>query len=166
MNNRETPLKGMIKLLGRGRGLISQAFFVESLLPHFKEDGIWEDILRDYKSGGKQYEILTVFLEAYFEVIKNIFINYWPEIMSPWHYKKPLCKTNGMGALFRLINDIYPEVSNLKDKEEMKKKISSFFKKIDKETADKLFSETSEYARSGSVGLQRRLYKTLLDLIM
>jgi hypothetical protein len=31
-------------MLGKGYGLISQAFFVEKILDHFKNNGVWEKI--------------------------------------------------------------------------------------------------------------------------
>ena len=40
-NQKESPFCGQIKMLGTGKGYISQAFFVEAILPQFRAQGVW-----------------------------------------------------------------------------------------------------------------------------
>jgi DGQHR domain-containing protein len=168
-NNDDSPLKGMIKLLGKGYGLFSQAFFVEKLLIHFKENGAWNSLYEDYISNGESYLKIPEFLKAYFNAIKDSYEKCWPQnverdedlVYSAFSYDFVLCKTTGMGAYFRLIKDIYPLTSNLKSESEIYDKCKLIFSKINAQEAHKLFYKEGEYGKGGSEGFQIRLYKDL-----
>ena len=69
-NNSDSPLQDMIKLLGKGFGLFSQAFIVEKLLIHFK-GGVWGDLFLDYQNNGKEYLKIPEFIKAYFNSIEK-----------------------------------------------------------------------------------------------
>lgn len=47
----DSPYRGQVKMLGTGKGFISQAFIVESLLKNFRKNGIWE-----YNSDESQFQ--------------------------------------------------------------------------------------------------------------
>jgi DGQHR domain-containing protein len=151
-NNEVSPLNGMIKLLGKGYGLFSQAFFVEKLLIHFKNEGVWTDLYKNY-----------------LEEIKNAYSKCWPilelrddkEIYSAFNYKFILCKTTGMGAFFRLIRDIYPLIKGLNSDLEKREKLKNIFSLIKIDEAVELFSKDGEFGRGGSEGFQIRLYQEL-----
>jgi len=168
-NNDDSPLQGMIKLLGKGYGLFSQAFFVEKLLIHFKENGAWNELYEDYISNGESYLEIPKFLKAYFMAIKDNYENCWPRkvereeglVYSAFKYEYVLCKTTGMGAFFRLIRDIFPLTKNLKDEKSIYNKCTEIFSKISIQEADRLFSKEGEYGKGGSEGFQIRLYKDL-----
>ena len=70
-NNDESPIQGMIKMLGTGYGLFSQSFFVEKMLMHFKEGGAWEGIYADYLDRGEQYKKLPEFMKEYYKTHKH-----------------------------------------------------------------------------------------------
>ena len=167
-NNKESPLYNMIKMLGKGYGLISQSFFVESMLVHFKEDGVWEKIYSDYIRGGKEYKKLPIFMRVYLNCVEESYNVAWPVkiekngelVYSPYNYDYILCKTTGLGAIFMLIKEIYPQVENLSEVE-MKTKILNIFKRITKNESESLFSKEEEYGKGGGRGLQLKLYRYL-----
>jgi len=168
-NNESSPLKDMIKLLGKGYGLFSQAFFVEKLLIHFKDKGVWNKLYKDYLNDGKDYLKIPIFLKAYFGAIEQCYPSSWPQkvlrddnmVYSPRAYDYILCKTTGMGAYLRLIKDIYPLVAKIKDQEEIKQQCISFFSEFSDKKAKILFSKSGKYGKGGSEGFQIRLYKEL-----
>lgn len=171
-NSEESPLNGMIKLLGKGYGLFSQAFFVEKLLIHFKEKGVWSDLYKNYLNDGEKFLIIPTFLNAYFKAIKDLYSKCWPkrverdgkEVYSAYKYDYILCKTTGMGAYFRLIKDVFPLVNNLISEKDIYEKCHSIFTKLSKEDAETLFSKNGEFGQGGSEGFQVRLYKELKSI--
>lgn len=169
LNNSETsPVSGMIKLLGRGYGLFSQAFFVSNMLKVFKTK-IWNDYLIDYVNGGKEYLKIAQFMKAYLQALQEAYPSSWAEkveregnlVYSAYHYQYILCKTTGLGAYFRLIKYIFPLIGD--DSEKYKVKILNIFQKITDEEAKTLFSKTGPYGGTGGEGLQDKLFKYLLS---
>ncbi len=170
-NNVASPIKNMIKMLGRGYGLFSQAFFVENMLVYFKEKGVWEKIYTDYLVGGKEYSKLPIFMNAYLSAIKESYKSAWPhpvtieegkEGYSAYAYDYILCKTTGMGAFFRLIKDIYPLIENkLSDVDAAKKEALKYLSKITDAQSATIFSKDGEFGKAGSLGLQQKLYQFL-----
>lgn len=163
-NNDKSPIKGMIKMLGKGYGLFSQAFIVEKILIHFRKNGVWEKIYSDYLTAGKEYKKLPTFFRVYLNCVKDKFSIAWPKpnnkyIYTPFKYDFVLCKTTGMGAILRLIKDIYPLVENLPE-EVMYNTINSIFNNFSG-NAERLFSREDEFGGAGSEGLQVKLYKEL-----
>jgi len=168
-NNQDSPLSGMIKLLGKGYGLFSQAFFVEKLLIHFKDNGVWNELYEDYINDGASYLNIPIFLKAYFNSIKDSYEACWPQkvqreeglVYSSYNYDYILCKTTGMGAFFRLIKDVYPLIKDIKDPLKIYSQCKDLFAKIDSKEAIILFSKAGDYGKGGSEGFQIRLYKEL-----
>lgn len=167
-NNAESPIRSMIKMLGRGDGLFSQAFFVGKMLMHFREKGVWEPIYADYLRDGREHKKLPIFMKKYLESVKESYSLAWPKLIekegrfvySAYKYDFILCKTTGMGAIFRLIKDIYPKVKDLEE-DKMGRKISEIFCRILDEEAEKIFSKEGKFGGTGGEGLQVILYKFL-----
>jgi DGQHR domain-containing protein len=115
-NDARSPLNGMVKLLGRGAGLVSQAFLAERIRPLLKTT--WTEELISYMAKTREYKRISIFLLAYFSAIKEQYSKYWPQkknvdgkdVYKPANYPHILCKTLGMGAFFKLIGDIYPKI--------------------------------------------------------
>lgn len=169
-NNEESPIRSMIKMLGRGYGLFSQAFFVEKMLMHFREKGVWEPIYADYLCDGREHKKLPIFMRKYLESVKESYGFAWPKpiegekslVYSAYKYDFILCKTTGMGAIFRLIKDIYPKVKDLEE-DKMGKEISEIFHRISNEKAKTIFSKEGDFGGTGGEGLQGNLYKFLKE---
>lgn len=166
-NNEKSPIKDMIKMLGKGYGLFSQSFFVEKMLIHFKNGGVWEKIYADYMNNGNEYRKLPIFMKTYLECVEEAYISAWPTqvdrngrfVYSPYGYEFILCKTTGMGAIFRLIREIYPLVENLPEKE-MHDKILGILNGI-KDEYKNIFSKNGGFGEGGGEGLQNKLYRLL-----
>lgn len=167
-NNQNSPIQSMIKLLGKGYGLFSQAFFVFNMLRVFRT-GIWNHYLIDYINQGTDYRDIAKFMKSYFQALQECYPTAWPQkisknnslVYSSFSYEYILCKTTGLGAYFRLIRNIYPLVKDEPDK--FKENIIKIFIKLDNESASSLFSKRGAYGGSGSEGLQDKLYKHLLS---
>lgn len=165
-NNSTSPIKDMIKLLGKGYGLFSQAFFVEKMIRVYRTK-IWDKFLIDYINSGTEYKEIAVFMKAYLGAIKEAYPSSWPErvtrngqeVYSSYYYPYILCKTTGLGAFFRLIKDIYPKVSE--NKSQYKENILVYFNKLGDGEAAILFAKEGPYGGSGSEGLQDKLYREL-----
>lgn len=169
LNNNETsPINSMIKLLGKGYGMFSQAFFVFNMLRVFKT-GIWNNYLIDYVNSGSKYKDIAKFMKAYFQALQEAYPSSWPEkidkkgelVFSAYYYQFILCKTTGLGAFFRLIKYIYPKVE--KDPENYKANILNIFSSISDAEAKTIFTKTGAFGGSGSEGLQDKLFRFLLS---
>jgi len=165
-NNSDSPLKDMIKMLGKGYGLISQAFFVREMEKLFK--GVWNDLFTDYQEGGSEYKKIPQFMRIYLECIEETYSYAWPNfirqenekyIYSSFSYDYILCKTTGLGAFFRLINEIYPIVKGLSQKE-MREKIIKMLKRIRESEAQELFSKDNEtFGKVSGEGVVNKFYR-------
>lgn len=168
-NNEKSPVKKMIKLLGKGYGLFSQAFFVDKMIRFVFKSKIWDSLLVDYLNGGNDYKIISQFMKAYFSALQEAYPSAWPEkvsrngelVYSSYSYEYILCKTTGLGAYFRLIKHIYPLVAN--DRDDFKRNILNIFKLLSDQEADNLFSKHGPFGGAGSEGNQDKLYRNLLS---
>jgi DGQHR domain-containing protein len=172
MNNyKKSPLFNMIKLLGKGNGLFSQAFFVKRILSLIGKKGIWYDIYLDYINGGKQYVKIVSFLKIYFNIIKKSYPECWALMnfmnkdsgelnYNSREYGFVLCKPTGIGAFFRLITDIYPVMSSFSE-DEISFKLLKIFEKISNSDAKELFSSNGRFGSMSSEGTVTRLYREL-----
>ena len=168
-NNDTSPIKSMIKLLGKGYGLFSQAFFVDKMIRYVFKSKIWDSFLTDYLNGGTEYRVIAKFMKAYLAALSEAYPSAWPTkikkdevlVYSSFAYGYVLCKTTGLGAYFRLIKDIYPLVSY--DSNNFKLNILNIFHKISDDDAKVLFAKTGSYGGAGSEGLQDKLYRALLS---
>jgi DGQHR domain-containing protein len=167
LNNSETsPANGMIKLLGKGYGLFSQAFFVSNMLKVFKT-GIWNKFLIDYINSGNEFRNIAKFMKSYFQALHEAYPSSWAEkvdkngnlVYSAYYYPYVLCKTTGLGAYFRLIKYIFPLIGE--DTEKFKEEILNIFKNISDDEAKELFSKSGPYGGAGSEGLQDKLFRHL-----
>ncbi|PPD46043.1 MAG: hypothetical protein CTY14_06570 [Methylotenera sp.] len=167
-NNPTSPISSMIKLLGKGYGLFSQAFFVDKMIRHVFKAKIWDSLLIDYLNGGNEYKVIAQFMKAYLEALQTAYPSVWPIkvikanglVYSSYYYDYVLCKTTGLGAYFRLIRHIYPLVEN--DPSNFKERILDIFKRMSDTEAKDLFAKTGPYGGAGSEGLQDKLYRYLV----
>ncbi len=161
-NNGKSPLFNKINLLGVGDGFFSQALFVDLISRYFRLRGMWREHYEDFISGGDKDKYIAQFMSSYFNSIKKAWSKYWKEDNIQTDYKYILCRPTGMGALFRLIKDIYKEVESL-EKSKLETKFTEILKRISEEDLDKIFDKNGDFAKSGSYGLQTKLYKLLKE---
>lgn len=168
-NSITSPINSMIKLLGKGYGMFSQAFFVYNMLRVFRT-GVWDNYLIDYINNGKEYKNIAKFMKAYFQALLESYPSSWPQkiskngqlVYSAYYSEYILCKTTGLGAFFRLIKHIYPIVSN--DPDKYKENVIQIFKKLSDEDSKVVFSKKGTFGGSGSEGIQDKLYRYLLSI--
>jgi len=171
-NSDKSPIKGMIKLLGKGHGLFSQAFFVDHIRDHVFKSKIWNDLLIDYMQEGEKYKVIAVFMRAYFSALQRAYPSSWPEkvvktknstqelVYSSYDYKNVMCKTTGMGAYIRLIKDIYPLVKDFPN--QFEDKIFDIFSRVSDEVLFELFGHNGTYDKRSGEGVQGDVYRDLI----
>ena len=174
INNFETsPLKGSIKMLGTGKGFISQAFLGEALMPHIRSPrGIWyvdPHILTEKPN----YRFMAVELLSYFAAVKAVLIDYWPKNNI---HQSILCKTTGIGAMIRLMAFLHQTKMPQELKEDLLKTdktavhpqytefVMPLLMKLLPEAKD-LFSLKGIYAGTGGKGLEHQLFVALQSQI-
>jgi DGQHR domain-containing protein len=114
----DSPFYNLIKILGTGEGLISQAAFVEALSTRYR---IME-LLKSFK-----FEEKTDIIDAYFTAVKRYFPNKWANQDSI------LSRTIGFNALVKLLLFI---LESNKDSDYKKLDYSSYIKHIKKINID------------------------------
>lgn len=168
----ESPMKGMVKMLGYGEGLVSQACLVEVLMKHIASpQGIW--FIDDAPQNGPQsYKYMAVELISYLVAIKETFPGNWPQ---EGKHISILCRTTGISALIRLMG--YISKNRLKD--DVKNSLRHSSEYIDRDYINEvkkilvvikpyessLFSKDGDFAGTGGKGLENALYKRLTDII-
>lgn len=92
-----SPWFGMIKMLGIGKGIITQATFITALTKY----KILKEILEPYTVSEK-----TLILANYFDAIKNIFPVEWGS------KKSIISKSIGFNAFMSLFTDIFKDITS------------------------------------------------------
>lgn len=172
-NDEDSPIYRMVKMLGTGEGVVSQAFFVEKTIDLLNREGAFREYFLDYRSNGKKYKALPIIFKTYFGVLKDIFTDYWPLVdeqgqFYSYKYKHILLKTTGLGALLKLLNDLQNDLEKKDKKEnglELKKYFNSIFTLFNEQENARLFSGGGIYAQGAGSGLQSKLYKELKNII-
>jgi DGQHR domain-containing protein len=166
----QSPFFELIKMLGTGSGVISQAFLVEKIKDLFKSPKAFSILYDEYKNKKVQPIVLANVISVYFSVIKERFSEYYPKPRNDGTYSifsQPiLFKTTGVGAFLRLLNDFGNEIklySN--DVVYLKQYFTKVFSLINSEDATRLFSGNSAFSSGGGEGLQVRLYEELKKII-
>ena len=170
--NQSSPYYNQIKMIGTGKGYISQAFVVEALIRHFSLNGIWSIYKTNRKEEG-DVRYMAVEVLSFFSAVRDSFASFWPQKGND--KGTIICKTTGTGAFVRLMADVHESASEdvikslFVDKIEVSKKFFDFTKllleriPIQKRTA--LFGDESKYAGSSGKGSETKLYKELKSLI-
>lgn len=172
-NYEESAFYKQVKMLGTGKGYVSQAFFVEAILPQFRSQGVWYRKVYELEEKQNIVESLSSELISYFVAIKEMFKSNWGvrEKGGISH----ICKTTGVGAFMRLFPLIHQNVGSeiLKEIDEensvsLNKAYIEATKKILKPLEshnDRLFGEESQYSKTGGKGFEAALYKDMLKII-
>ena len=170
--NVESPFYHKIKMLGTGRGYVSQACMAEALMSHMSSpQGIWY-IDMDKVQGKPSYRYMAVELISFYKVVQKVFREYWPECER---HKSILTKTTGVGAMIKLIGYIHTMYISEEIKAAIKKSESYLCKPyMDRvnsilscllDDAKDLFSFEGHFSGTGGRGLERALYKTMCGIL-
>ena len=100
-NTPDSALYGYIKMLGTGKGYVSQSCFADAMIPSIlSEQGVW---YLDFEShpGVPNYSFMIVEAMSFFKTVAEMFSDMWPQ-----RGKKAssiLCKTTGIQVLVKLM---------------------------------------------------------------
>lgn len=170
---KNSPFRNRIKMLGTGKGYVSQAFFVESLLPFFKVKGIWWKNPIDYTVSEEEYEGYLTELLSYFYAISETFRKYWPA--EDDDKGTIICKTTGVGAWLRLLQyihkvseDVFTADIPFTKKGEICESYCEYMKEVLApilKEADAVFGAKSEFASGSGKGFEVRMFKRLRSIL-
>lgn len=164
--NNKSPFYNKIKMLGKGKGYVSQAFLIDMLLPYFlmtKKKSKTIPIFRYYfVSENQQIAIINILIK-YFLAIKNI-LN---ENNNLWDKGNTiLTKTVGIGAFIKILQKIIISVMGKLKIDNNPDRLNEI-KVTDIQNLMQPISEidSDAYKGGGSLGLIRRLSDELDDLL-
>ena len=170
---KNSPFRNKIKMLGTGKGYISQAFFVESLLPFFRVKGIWWKNPIGYNVSEEEYEGYLTELLSYFYAISEVFKKYWPT--EDDDKGTIICKTTGVGAWLRLLQyihrvseDVFTMDIPFTKKGEICESYCEYMKEVLApilKEANSIFGEKSEFASGSGKGFEVRMFKRLRSIL-
>jgi len=173
-NCKESPFYRQIKMLGTGKGYVSQAFIVEAILPQFRLQGVWNRKIYELEDGQNVIESLSTELISYFVAIKDTFSTNWGA--RPDGSVSHICKTTGVGAFMRLLPLIHQNIQSdiLREIDKageigLNNAYIAATKEILKPLqphSDRLFGTESQYAKTGGKGLEVALYKDMFKIII
>lgn len=166
----DSPLKDMVRILGVGSGIISQAYLFKEIMSLFGPKKVFGVYFSRYEEDRNKddYKKIPFLLKIYFNIIKDKFAEYWPKRnidskeYNQYAYKSILLKTTGLGALIKLFDYLINDSLHLSD-EKIIEKVKNNLSLIGNDKAKKLFSNEGDYGRSG--GLQNKLFNEIKGLI-
>lgn len=163
--NKQSPLFGKIKMLGYGEGTISQAAFIDALLPliakpqRLVSDNILIPVLRETYLKKDDKDIIKK-LYDYFKAFKEIFFIEWNyETHLTDKIKYILTKSTGISGLFFAYPTFYCYLHAKQDFQ-----FSTIYSLIEKLKA-KNFDFSSKKYGGGGVQVQRQLCNDMLAII-
>jgi DGQHR domain-containing protein len=160
----DSPLRQKIRMLGTGKGVISQAFMVEALLRHIQSPrGIWY-VNSNIPVSDNQLECMKREIFEFLGIVRHNFSNIWEDD------NYIIRKTTGMGALLRLMGKLHDEIKfnidNFDEEfittryvEHIKPYISKLAKHPD------IFEKNGDFGKTGGKGNELGLYKEMLKIL-
>jgi DGQHR domain-containing protein len=173
MNSSEdSPLKGKIKMLGSGIGLVSQSCFAESLIRNLSSRmSIWR-IDADDNTGKPSYKYMAMELKAFYQEVESVFSDIWPVNNK---HRSIICKTTGISVMIRILGYIHQNVlsddicQGLKD---ANTDIVPQYKKVVRDELMKLYYErhrlfglNGSYSKTGGKGIEKSLYRDMCEIL-
>lgn len=105
-DNYDSALHGFIKMLGTGRGYVSQSCLADAMIPSILSDqGIWHIDFEALNGERPAYNYMIVEAMSFFNAVAETFPKMWPK-----HGEKApsiLCKTTGIQVLIRLMGYLH-----------------------------------------------------------
>jgi hypothetical protein len=185
LNNAEkSPLRDMIKLLGTGPGLVSQAFMVERLVPLVDPQNP-KSVFRMFFNQRHKGELdasrqFAGIVRNFFEAVRDEFPYAWPQRNSRGNYNAYsydfiLCKSMVISGLLAILREIYKvalidfakgkEVEVAKSEGFSQKFFAEFLKQIDIQGREKpgesIFARSGAWAIGGSSKIERLIFESL-----
>lgn len=166
-----SPYKGHVKMLGTGKGYVSQAFLVEAIIRHFGLDGIWS-VYKTKIDKDTDIRYMAVELLSYFAAVHDVFSNYWPQLgVNDEEKGTIICKTTGTGAFLRLMKDIHDSAPtdliqslyniDIEVSIPYFNYVKSQLSRITEAQADRFFGKKSKFYGSSGKGSEMNMYRDL-----
>ena len=168
----DSPMRGKIKMLGSGGGLVSQSCLAESLIRNLSSRmGIWRIDTED-STGKPSYKYMAVELKAFYQVVEEVFADQWPKENK---HQSILCKTTGISAMIRMLGYIHQNIladnlqNGLRNTDddaivEYKKVVHKELDKLYYER-QRLFGLNGAYSKTGGKGIEKSLYREMCDIL-
>ena len=173
MNSSEdSPLKGKIKMLGSGIGLVSQSCFAESLIRNLSSRmSVWR-IDSDDNTGKPSYKYMAMELKAFYQEVEAVFSDIWPVDNK---HRSIICKTTGISVMIRMLGYIHQNVlgddicQGLKEANadivpQYKKVVHNELMKLYYER-NRLFGLDGAYSKTGGKGREKSLYNSMCEIL-
>lgn len=166
---KSSPLYKNIKMLGTEKGLISQSFFADSLIRNIRyPSGIWNYVLTQPKP---RLRPIATECMTFFNAVKDVFKDNWIKDNKPTSI---LTKTTGIGAMirtmeyihrFRLGDSVLQTINNSTEGYYCKEYYDFVVNKLNtvKKNSPNLFSFDGDFAGSGGLGLEKKLFETIKE---
>lgn len=173
MNSSEdSPLKGKIKMLGSGIGLVSQSCFAESLIRNLSSRmSIWR-IDADDNTGKPSYKYMAMELKAFYQEVEAVFSDIWPVDNK---HRSIICKTTGISVMIRILGYIHQNVLSDDICQELKEANADIvpqYKKVVRDELMKLYYEryrlfglNGSYSKTGGKGIEKSLYRDMCEIL-
>lgn len=176
--NKESALYGYIKMLGTGKGYVSQSCLADAMIPSIlSEQGIWYVDFESYTDSTPLYSHMIVEAMSFFNAVAETFSEMWPHNGE----KSPsiLCKTTGIQVLVRLMGYLHkinsrivnqmidrksPDIYINKDYQFLVKEYLNLFVARQVELFG-LANKGGKFSGTGGKGLVKRLYEELVRII-
>lgn len=169
--HQQSPYYQHVKMLGTGKGYVSQAFVVESLQRHFKRGGLWYFDPDSTTVSNVNTDDYAIELISFFVAIKELFKKFWPK--NDEDKGTIICKTTGFGAWVRIMGMMRSDsnqalLSQLRESAAADMVCQPYIdhvkKKLDPVTkyGELLFGENSEFSSSSGLASVSKLFKKIL----
>ena len=169
--HQQSPYYQHVKMLGTGKGYVSQAFVVESLQRHFKKGGLWYFDPDSTTISNINTDDYAIELISFFVAIKELFSKYWPKNVDD--KGTIICKTTGFGAWVRIMGMMRSDKNQLLLRQlkecaaadmVCQQYIDHVIEKLKPVTkyGELLFGENSEFSSSSGLASVSKLYKKIL----
>ena len=155
--NEKSPWYGKIKMLGTGEGRLSQAAFIDAILPLFNEISLNRrknkplPVLRPYFLQKKEPFIMKILL-YYFRAFRKLFEHEWD---NP---KYILTKTTGINGILKLFPYIFYELYNQNN-------LENYDAYVEKVSKLENFNFSSKKYKGGGIGIQNQLYEDMFKVL-
>lgn len=176
-NNAASSMRGFIKMLGTGKGYVSQSCLADAIIPSISSPkGEWY-IDFNKQTGTPPYAHIMTETLSFFNAVAESFSDLWPKKGEA--VNSILCKTTGIQALVRLMGYIHrlrkidiEEIIPISDGnvyvcEKYKQLVKEYLQLFVKDRV-KLFGKKEnggQYSGTGGRGLAGQLYNELVNII-
>ena len=186
-NSSKSPLHDMVKLLGTGPGLITQAFLGARLSflvdPELPKAVLRQFLVRRQREDKTASRELATLMHSFFGAVKDELAYAWPTPFegrySAYHYKFILCKSMAMSGLVAIMGDIYRlalldfalgrEMDVARSGVLDASFFAAFLCRIDPEgrqdSTKSCFARGKEWSIGGSAVVEKRIYEQLREWV-